>query len=64
MIEKKKGFVVYGKVIGKESNKGIAGLTVEALDKDLLFDDRLGSAITDNEGNNGMPPDEFMQFNI
>ena len=46
-----KGFVIYGKVVGKESKKSIAGLTVEALDKNLLVDDRLVSAITDEEGN-------------
>lgn len=51
MDEKKKGFVIYGKVRGEESKKSIAGLTVEALDKDLLVDDRLGSAITDKDGN-------------
>ncbi|MDY6971959.1 MAG: hypothetical protein SV775_06490 [Thermodesulfobacteriota bacterium] len=50
MAEKKKGFVIYGKVTGQESQKSIAGLTVEALDKDLLVDDRLGSSITDKEG--------------
>lgn len=50
MSEEMKGFVVYGKVVGKESRKSIAGLTVEALDKNLVFDDRLGSAITDEDG--------------
>lgn len=51
MAKKNKAFVIYGKVTGKESKTGIAGLTVEALDKDLLVDDRLGSVITDKEGN-------------
>ena len=50
MDKKRKGFVIYGKVTGQETQKSIAGLTVEALDKDLLVDDRLGSAITDKEG--------------
>ena len=50
MTGKKKGFVVFGRVIGKESGQGIAGLTVEALDKDLLVDDRLGSAVTGKDG--------------
>ena len=51
MGKKKKAFVIYGKITGKESNKNIVGLTVEALDKDLLFDDNLGSAVTDKKGN-------------
>lgn len=51
MVDKRKEFIIYGKVINKESKKGIAGLIVEALDKDLLIDDRLGSVITDKDGN-------------
>lgn len=51
MDVKKKGFIIYGKVLGKVSKKGITSLTVEALDKDLLFDDRLGTAITNKDGN-------------
>lgn len=51
MDKKREGFIIYGKVIGKDSKKAISNLVVEALDKDLLFDDRLGSAITDKEGN-------------
>jgi hypothetical protein len=43
MVDKKKGFAIYGKVIGKESKKSITGLTVEALDKDLLIDNSLSS---------------------
>jgi len=43
-------FMIYGKVTGKESGKPLAGLTVEALDKDLLLDDRLGSATTNEDG--------------
>jgi hypothetical protein len=41
MEEKEKGFKINGKVICKESKEGIAGLTIEALDKDLIFDERL-----------------------
>lgn len=44
-------FKIYGKAIEKESKKGISNLIVEALDKDLCFDDRLGSVITDKDGN-------------
>jgi hypothetical protein len=45
-----KNFVIYGKILGDINKKGISCLTVEALDKDLLIDDRLGSAVTDKEG--------------
>jgi len=45
------GFKVCGKVIIKETGKGIPNIIVEALDKDLIFDDRLGSVITDKDGN-------------
>jgi len=51
MVNKEKRFIIYGKVRGKESEKNIAGLTVEALDKDLLVVDRLGAAVTDKDGN-------------
>ncbi|HKJ43201.1 MAG TPA: hypothetical protein VKA27_13985 [Sunxiuqinia sp.] len=47
----KKGFVIYGTVTKHKSKEPLSGLTVEALDKDLLFDDRLGAAKTDQQGN-------------
>ena len=50
-MEKQKEFKIYGKVKKAETGEEILGLTVEALDKDLLCDDRLGSATTDKEGN-------------
>ena len=34
----------------KQTGKGIPNLIVEALDKDFIFDDRLGSVITDKDG--------------
>lgn len=46
----KNEFEVRGIVRGKVSGKGIAGLLVEALDKDLIHDDRLGSVHTDADG--------------
>jgi len=48
--EKHDGFRVYGKVVAKTTGKGISNLIVEALDKDLFVDDRLGSDITDKNG--------------
>ena len=43
-------FKIYGTVVEKETRKPLPNLTVKAIDKDLLFDDLLGSAITDNRG--------------
>lgn len=51
MVEKKKGFKIHGKVIEKESKQGIPDLTVKAIDKDLFFDDLLGTTTTDEKGN-------------
>ena len=50
-MEKERAFKIYGKILEKESKKGIPGLIVEALDRDFCFDDRLGSVITNKEGN-------------
>jgi len=50
-MEKQKAFKIYGKVRELESKIGVPGLIVEALDKDLIFNDRLGSVTTDNAGN-------------
>ncbi|MCK9593115.1 MAG: S8 family serine peptidase [Methanoregula sp.] len=47
---KPEGFRIIGKVVAKTTGKGIADLIVEALDKDLFLDDRLGSAVTDKNG--------------
>lgn len=50
-MEKTEEFKVYGKVEELENKVGISGLIVEALDKDFKYDDRVGSAITDKDGN-------------
>ncbi len=42
-------WVVKGRVVDKE-DKGMAGLTVSLFDKDLLFDDYLGTRKTDDNG--------------
>lgn len=43
-------FEIRGKVVEKKTRKPLPNLTVEAFDKDLLFDDLLGSATTDERG--------------
>lgn len=41
---------VIGTVVEEESGKPLQGLRVGAFDKDLIFDDKLGVAITDAKG--------------
>ena len=41
---------VIGTVVEEESGKPLQGLQVRAFDKDLIFDDKLGVAITDAAG--------------
>jgi len=51
-------FRIYGKIVEEETGKGVPGLTVKAVDKDLFFDDLLGAVTTDEEGNFEIEYDE------
>ena len=44
-------YVISGRIIDRESERGIGNLRVEAWDKDQHFDDLVGSAATDDQGN-------------
>lgn len=46
----KEGFSIRGRIRGAQSGRVMPGLTVQALDQDLVFDDRLGTATTDPGG--------------
>ena len=50
MAKKEKVFKITGRVINHTARNGVAGLRVEAWDKDLFFNDLVGSAITDRQG--------------
>jgi hypothetical protein len=42
---------IVGTVVEEESGKPLVGLQVRAFDKDLVFDDKLGTTVTDAKGN-------------
>lgn len=41
---------VFGRVVDEDTGEGIPGLLVEVFDKDRRYDDRLGTATTDSDG--------------
>lgn len=49
-MKKDKRFTARGRVVIKEEQKGVFGLRVVIFDKDHVFDDQLGNAITNDEG--------------
>lgn len=46
----KKTFRITGRVIDRKTRRGISGLRVEGWDKDLILNDLVGSAVTDEQG--------------
>jgi len=45
-----KTYRIIGRVINRMNRQGIGGLRIEAWDKDMIFNDLLGSATTDTQG--------------
>lgn len=43
-------FHIIGKVLDRKTRRGFSGLRIEAWDKDCVYDDQIGSAVTDTRG--------------
>lgn len=50
MAGKKKIYQIWGKILEKESGRGVPNITVKAFDKDMRTDDYLGVGVTDKNG--------------
>lgn len=46
----RKTFRIWGRVVDSRTGQGIGGLRIEAWDQDLVFNDFVGSAVTDSQG--------------
>jgi hypothetical protein len=49
-MSQENGFLIFGRVLASENEEALSGLKVLALDKDLISDDCLGTALTDKNG--------------
>ena len=45
-----KKYRIRARIVDEASQRGVTGVTVEAWDKDLIFDDLLDSKVTDDQG--------------
>lgn len=50
MAKRNKSYRISGRVINRTTRQGVSGLRIEAWDKDLIFDDLVSSATTDEQG--------------
>ncbi len=49
-LDENHGFWINGRVVSARTGRGLCGLKVYAVDKDLIWDDRLGEVLTNRDG--------------